>query len=181
MFEIYASGKKGDKEIVRFDKNDAGPGGWCMVNYMGMSYEGVKQYLNYPLIFDKTLFNRFKLDGAAVSFRPYQEVKTVNYALRPNDNIKRTVFIEAKGLPMEYKRYTKLDILMMKYLSTNDTKILNDDKGQNYVLRQMQNEIVIETIEEIEGRYVSYTLNLPNELYKNMKYEDIINNIDFIG
>ena len=181
MFEIYVSGEKGDKEIVKFSKNDAGPGGWCMVNYMGLSYENVKQNMNYPLVFDKESLVKYKLEGAAVSFRPFNEVKRVNYALSPDSgNIYQSAFVEARGLPMEYKRYTKLDYLMIRYFSDDDTKIISDDKGQHYAIKPFQNKIIIETVKEIESRYVSYTINLPIELYEDLEYEDIINNLDII-
>ena len=181
MFEIYVSGEKGDKEIVKFSKNDAGPGGWCMVNYMGLSYEDVKQNMNYPLVFDKESLGKYRLEGAAVSFRPFNEVKRVNYALSPDSgNIYQSAFVEARGLPMEYMRYTELDYLMMRYISTDDTKIISDSKGQYYAVRLLKDEIIIETIKEIEDRYVSYTINLPIELYADLEYKDIINSLDII-
>lgn len=182
MFEIYVSGEKGDKEIVKLSKNDAGPDGWCMVNYMGFSsYEDVKQNMNYPLIFDKESLDKYKLEGATVFFRPFNEVKRVNYVLSPDSgNIYQSAFVEARGLPIEYMRYTVLDYLMMRYISTDDTKIISDSKGQYYAVRLLKDEIIIETIKEIEGRYVSYTINLPIELYADLEYEDIINNLDII-
>jgi len=108
-------------------------------------------------------------------------VKTLNNTLISDDgNIRKAVFVEAKGLPLEYKRYTIPDILMMKYSSAGDSKIVNDHKGQYYILRKTQNELIIETIKEIEEIYVSYTIYLPDGLYGDTNYEDIINNIDII-
>ena len=51
---------------------------------------------------------------------------------------------------------TKLDILMMKYISADDTKIIIDDKGRHYAVRLVQNVLILDTIKEIEGIYVSY-------------------------
>lgn len=73
---------------------------------------------------------------------------------------------------------------MMRYISANDAEIISDDKGQYYAVSQRQNEIVMETIKDVDGRYVSYTLNFPKEFYKDIyqgiDYKDIVNNIDFI-
>ncbi|MDD4296401.1 MAG: hypothetical protein PHC69_05515, partial [Ruminiclostridium sp.] len=127
MFDIYISREKGNTEIVKFSKNDAGQGGWCTVNYLGMSYEAVKQNLNYPLMFDRECLGKYEVSNMTVSFRPFTEVKTVRYILKLDfDNTSHRVHVEARGLPMEYKRFTKLDYLMTQYFSNDDTVIIRD-------------------------------------------------------
>ncbi|MFP4383733.1 MAG: hypothetical protein ACLFSE_06775 [Spirochaetia bacterium] len=103
---------------ARFSKTDAGPGGWCSISYMNGDYPEVKPYLNYPVMMYESVYSAFKLASASVSFRPYQERKTVRYSLgrkksgteAAEHSLPERISVQAHGLPREAARFPKEDM-----------------------------------------------------------------------
>jgi hypothetical protein len=160
MFNIILD----DEGDVRFSKTDAGPGGWCSISYLNKEYGELKPVLNYPVMMYGSVYSAYRLAAASVSFRPYEEQKTVRYSLvrkedgtgAPEHDLPDRISVQAHGLPREAARFPKEEVLLLRYAGSPGSRLVRDTEGELYLIHSTG---IIDTVRKQEERYVLYSLD----------------------
>ncbi|MGI6562328.1 MAG: DUF4367 domain-containing protein [Clostridia bacterium] len=182
IYELDVVNTKFDSANIRFGRNDAGPGGWYMIDYRGLSYDQVKHRINYPMLADPTWQDQYELKYIHIAGRPYEEAKEVTFVFKQKDQVYTEFLITAKGLPKEYEKYTLWDLVLLTYMESPKAKIVYDQNNRPYIVRSKETDDiqVLLSVIELEDRYVMYEMMLASEYFKGSTIEDAVNRFEII-